>query len=820
MTSRRLYRFSFLLALRQDLKYALRQALHSPGYMAFSTLVLALGIGTVTAMFSILYAVVLRPLPVAEGRYLYQPIEKSGSARSDLGVSAEEAKYWQEATRDIAEVAYYKGTLGVAEGSSGARLVSETDISLNYFSLYRATPLFGRTFRSDVDAGRSDVAVVSYAIWKECFSGSPDVIGKLLHMNGKSFMVVGVMPESFSSLSQGNRPGVWIPVDPVESTSEAHDAYSASYEPIVRLLPGAAFQSLEARLRLLHRQAIGPKEQTDLHLVEIHSLLNAEAKPALLALQTAVIVVWLIACSSVAGLIFARVSARREEIAVRSALGASRQRILLQFLAESLFLSSFGAFGGIAVAEILLRLFRTSVSKNLSFVQDISLNGAVMLALVILTFVTAIVFGTVPAWLSTRGASASYIRIGGNKQAGDRSQNRLRTVLLTGQIALSITLLMAAVLMLRTMHQLRQVPLGFRSENLVLTSLTPSQELSGKDNLGVSVWEPVLASIRQIPGVREAALATVLPISHPVELKTAIYPDNFKGDVPSAVVRAATPDLTSVLGIRVLSGRFFLPTDTPANPPVAVVNRSFVKLYFGGREVLGKTVRYGRIPQLATVVGVIEDIRQDEISKASEPELYLCLSQITPKHLMYRPLVGRVMEVAVRTELIPTELIPSLREQIRQANSHLAAGEFTTMEQAIEDSMGSQKLATTIIGFFAGLSLLITMVGLYGLLSYLMVQRNKEIAIRMALGATRSQVVGMILWQTFPLMLSGSIAGVLLALWSNRLLLKFLYGVPPTDLLTMSLVPVGLLLCGVAAAFIPARRAAHVDPMVTLRMEG
>jgi predicted permease len=544
-----------------------------------------------------------------------------------------------------------------------------------------------------------------------------------------------------------------------------------------------------------------------------------EVKPTLRALAIAVAIVWLIACSNVAGLLLARVAARRTEIAVRSALGATRRRMVAQFLTESLLLSTAAAVGGLGIAALILRIFRHMLTTALPMAQNIRLDWSIFAGLVVLTLLTALAFGTVPALLAAWADTEAGLRNSGRSQAGDRRHNRARAILLVSEVALSIALLTGASLMMRTMYALRHVPLGFRTDHLLVTSLTAPGDLYKDQNIGATAWQPLLDAVRQHPGVKDAALSTVMPLKHPVEWLTLVYKTNWTEGNVAAVVRAASPGLMDVLGIRMHSGRFFNLGDTPTSIPVAVVNRIFVDRYLGGGNALGKQFRFGRKPVTATVIGVIDDIHQDSLTDASRPEFYLCIPQIARNNPLYQTIVSKYMEIAIRTEVAPGTMIAELRRQIDEVNPHLAIGEFSTMSEAVEDSIGAQKLAAGVVGVFGGLALLITLVGLYGLLTYMVEQRTREIGIRMALGANRAAVIGMVMRQALLLMALGAAAGVCIALWSNRLLHAFLYGVTASDPWAIALTPLGLVLCGLVAAAVPARRAARLDPVDALRAE-
>lgn len=806
----------WLMEIWQDVRYAARQLRRAPGYALFTILVLALGIGTVTAMFAIAYAVLLKPLPFQADRGLFQPLEKTTKGDDTLSLSYDEIGEWQQATRGSAEVAFSGGGLNIADGPTGALLIRNVEVSPNLFAMLGVRAMSGRAFSAEGEGtDPAKTVVLSDALWRESFSGDPAVLGRTIHIGGIPYTVVGVMPPHFMYPMYENWPEAWVPLDASETTASNKDPY-LYYEPIVRVRPGTPLAAVETQLAQVHRNYAGQKV-SQIRLARLRDLLVGDVRPALLALEIAVILVWLIACSNVAGLMLARVAVRRTEIAVRAALGAGRWRVASQFFAESLLLSLIGAIGGLALALAMLRGFRHMLTESLPLASGIHMNWAIWFGLVAITLITGLVFGAFPALVAGRIDPQSGLRNAGRIQTGERGENRARSVLLVCEVALSVTLLIAAGLMMRTMYALRHVPLGFRTDHLVVTSLTVPNDLYRDRNVTTAVWQPVLDEIRRIPGVRSAALSTVLPILHPVELITMVYRTEWMQEDAAATVRAASPGLIQTLGVPMRSGRFFTDEDTANSLPVAVVNQTFVNRYLGGADALGKQIRYGHIPRVATVVGVIGNIHQDSVTKPSEPEFYLCMSQLGPDNSTYRALLGRVMEVAVRTDSAPNVLIPELRKRIRQTNPHLAAGESMTMEEAVEDSIGAQKLAAHVVGVFGGLVLLITVVGLYGLLNYLVAHRTQEIGIRMALGADRSRVVAMVMRRMLALLVSGVIAGVGLAFATDRLLQNFLFGVSSMDPWSLGLAPVLLVICGVLAAMMPARRAATINPVEALR---
>jgi predicted permease len=802
------------------MRFAGRQFRRAPASAIFTVLVLALGVGTVTAMFTISYGVLLKPLPFRADSQLFDTVESAAKGDETFAGPYPEITQWQQATANIADIAFASNYVNIIDAPAGAEMISSVPASPNLFTLLGVEPIIGRGFTlNETISDHPDVVLLSYDIWQRGFAGDRNVLGKTVHVGTAAYTVIGVMPRQFSYPLGDIRAEVWIPIESSALIPKPDDPYGPPWHPIVRLHAGVQPEAFESKVSRVHSQFVKSGAPNRIRLLRLHDRLVRDVEPALRALEIAVAIVWLIACSNVAGLLLARVAARRTEIAVRSALGAAKHRMVAQFLTESLLLSIAAAAGGLGIAALILRIFRHMLGAMLPMAQNIHLDWSVFAGLVVLTLLTALAFGTVPALLAAWAGSEAGLRNSSRSQAGDRRSNRARTVLLVSEVALSIALLTGAGLMMRTMYALRHVPLGFRTDHLLITSLTTPGDLYKDQNIGAAAWQPVLDAVRQHPGVKDAALSTVMPLKHPLEWLTLVYKTNWTEGNVAAVVRAASPGLMDVLGIRMQSGRFFNSGDSATGIPVAVVNRVFVDRYLGGGNGVGKQFRFGRKPVTATVIGVIDDIHQDTLTDASSPEFYLCIPQIARDNPLYLSIVSKYMEIAVRTEVAPGTMVAELRRQIAEVNPHLAIDEFSTMSQAVEDSIGAQKLAAGVVGAFGGLALLITLVGLYGLLTYIVEQRTREIGIRMALGADRVAVISMVMRQALLLMALGAAAGVCIALWSNRLLHAFLYGVTASDPWAIALPPLGLVLCGLAAAAVPARRAARLNPLDALRAE-
>jgi predicted permease len=814
----------------KDLHFAFRQACKAPGFALSTVLTLTLGIGTALAMFAIVYGVLLQPLPFPNARQLVQPIAIDAKGEEDFGAPYANIQQWQSALQQSAEIAYSNDTLGILDTPAGALLVSNISGSSNLLPMLGVQPMIGRGFLAEEQKDeRSQVALLSYGLWREAFGGDRNVLGKAVHIAGEPYIVVGVMPPRFEYPLDEPRAEVWTPLAESKLLPSNVPNFYGTFHPILRVndsphsgeMQAGEIQALLSTVqeRIARAAKPGTEVAERVRLVSLRDSTVADARPALTALEIAVALVWLIACCNVAGLLLARIAARRTEIAVRDALGAGRMRIVCQFLTESLLLSATGAACGLGLAMLILQSFRHMLEKTLPLAKNIHLSWPACATLVGLTLLTGFVFGLFPALVAARMPMEQGLKSGGRTAGANRDQNRVRGLLMTSEIALSLVLLVGAGLMMRTIYSLRHVPLGFRTDHIVLTDLTaPGYAYSGR-NINTAAWNPLLDRVRQLPGVQSSALSTVMPIRHPVELLTVVYATPWTKTDVGAAVRAASPELMRVLGIQMRAGRFFTANDTADSMPVAVVNQTFADRFLGGNDPVGKQIRFGRVAQSATIVGVLQDVHQLAIAAPSEPEFYVCMSQLKPDSALYPALIGRYIQLAVRTQTDPGAIIPELRSAIHDENPNLAVGNFITMDQAMEDSIGGQRLAAEVIGTFGCLALLITIVGLYGLLSYAVAQRTQEIGIRMALGADRSRVTRMVMGQALVLLGAGVVAGLALAIWSSRLLHSLLYGVQQHDAWTLVLAPGVLVLFGGIAAFIPARRAASIDPMRALRTE-
>ena len=622
---------------------------------------------------------------------------------------------------------------------------------------------------------------------------------------------------------------VWTPVIPSSADKVRTKHETPYYETIARLAPGASVAAAAREMNDIQRDVAA--QYTDLdnrdHVSSVRvkryedTLVGDSVRKSLLALGGASVVLWLIACVNVTSLLLARATSRQREIAVRGALGAGRGRLAQQLLIEGLILSSVASLLGIVLAMLTLRIFEHGLQTQFSIYTILTPNLRVLGVLLLLTVISALASSVWPAIAAARAPIEPAQRGTG------RTQCRLRVVLVVAEIAMSLTLLVACGLLLRTIYTLRHVPLGFRTDHVMVANMTiPNYRYVGRD-LYKDLYGPLLERVQHLPGVESASLMTEVPLGKTFHMVFSFGDDgksaaDIRRSKIRAQARAVTPDVQKVFQFRMLKGRFFNKEDTATSLPVVIVNREFIREYQGEDsdpgKFLGTLLMNIRDGKQAVVVGVLSEERQDGIMEPSLPELEVCMPQITPGSAFYPP-TGMAMDIALRTQRNPASLTPELRNLMRQASPELANSSFTTMEQVVEDSYGSQQLASRLLEIFGGTALVLCIAGIYGLLAYLVTQRTRELGIRIALGAQRSGLMAMVLWQAGGMLLCGLGVGLMLAYVSAQLLHTLLYGVTVHDPWTMAAVTLMLLAGGLAAAYVPARRAAGVDPMEALRSE-
>lgn len=837
-TTRRMWAGEWLERILQDLRYAWRQMRRSPAFTLTVIVTLALGLGATLAMFTVVESVLLQVLPYRDAHHLVT-IYESGRRGDQPYVPWLDIRQWRSNSRSFESIGFYRAADGRSflEGDSGAQQVSHQLVSTNLFHVLGISPALGSGFTSTpegfANTGDEQSVILSDSVWRQYFGARKDVIGRTVKISGKSYTVVGVMPRGFVLPLPATSLEIWTPValQPEDNDRTGETPFNSA---IARLNAAATLSSAQAEIKALQPQVAA--QYTDPYRRDLvtsagvndyaGSLVKPEVRHALLALFAASALLWIIACVNVAGLLLSRGTVRQREIAVRGALGASRLRIVQQLLLEGLMLSFGGSLLGLGLAFGLLNLFSHGLSMELNL-HHATPGWRSIAVLLALTLFSALVSALWPALTSARTSIEPALRQAAPQSGVSRAQHRTRSLLVVTQIALSLVLLVSCGLLLRTIYTLRHVPLGFRTDNILVGSMAiPSYRFADQD-LNTTLYTPLLQRIRALPGVEAATLMTEVPLGHHFHMVFSFSAEGNSADAVRrrdirAQFRAVNSDAQRVFGFTMLRGRYFNHDDTAGSQAVVVVNREFVKQYSQSGDpdkVMGQSLMGFGNDRRAIVVGILDDTRQISVTEQPVPEIQVYFPQLTPASGTYQAAGGIAMSLALRTSRSPSSIVPELRAIMTHASPELADTEFTTMTQIVEDTYGSQQLVSRLLVVFGGSALLLCLSGLYGLLAQLVTQRTREIGIRIALGARRSQIVRLILRYASRLLLAGTLIGLALAWLATRLVTGFLYDVHPHDTLTMVSVALLLAMGGLAAAFIPAARAASIDPVEALRAE-
>jgi len=840
--SREVWAWPMVDSAAADFKYALGQLRRSPGFALTVIAILAVGIGASTAMFTVVDRVLLRPLPYDNPGQLVEIKEAGKKGPSMFGAPFLDIQEWLARSHTLQAVAFHTDDKPTSflEGNAGAVPINTPRVSANLFATLGVKPAMGRSFddlSSDelANKGNTKTAVLSDAVWRDGFGADANILGRFIKLNGDSYTVVGVMPRGFRFPFNTQKPQVWIPIALGERDQVRKKNVTPEYRIIARLRDGVSTGAAEAELKVI--QAEVAKQYTDPYGRENDtsvvldsygdSIVEGNVRQALLALLLAAGVLWGIGCVNVTGLLLARAATREREIAIRAALGASHWRIMRQLLVEGLALSMAASLLGLGLVLVALKLFEQTLMAHLSFHVEIAPSVPLISSLFGLTLLTAALSSVWPAFVVANTSTDAVLKQG-SLHGGGRKEHRGRVFLVVTQASMSLALLIACGLLLRTLYAMKQVSLGFRAERVVIADMViPAYKFGGK-NMTTDLYQPLVRRVEQLPGVQAASLTTAVPLGKRFPILFTLDVDEQGADAGRekdlvAQFRAVGPGLQRVFGFRMLRGRFFTEADTPGAPPVVVVNRAFVKAFLGQdhhpEKILGEELLSYDGEKAAQIVGVIDDVRQGSVVQESQPEIEVCIPQITPSSGFYRVAEGLAMNLAVRTERSPSSFIPDLREILRSASPELAGSTFTTMDQVVEDSYAGQRTAARLLQIFAGSALLLCVAGLYGLLSYFVTQRTQELGVRFALGAQREDVIWLVMREAGSILLAGLAVGLVLSVFSSRMLSSFLYGVKAHDSSTFGAASLLLLGTGLVAAYFPARRAAAMDPMEALRTE-
>jgi len=807
-------------ALLKDIRYSFRRLLKSPGFTAVVVLTLALGIGANTAIFSVVNAVLLRPLPYREPERLVTLYHFYPSLNAlKAPVSTTGFRDYRDRTRVFEKVAIESGWGANMTGRGDPERLNASRVSAQFFQVLGVSPALGRTLLPEEDVqGKEKVVVLSYGFWQRLFGGRPDAVGQKLTLNGEDYEIVGVMPASFRDFFNRNAD-LWRPLAlPPEQYNNDNARTNEWLNLTGRLAPGMTMEQAQREMAAFAEQL--KKQYTEqyppnwsLVVTSLQEVGTGRIRPALLVLLGAVGFVLLIACANVANLLLARAAARLKEVAIRSALGAKRWHLVRQLLAESVLLALGGGVLGLVLAYWGVRSL-VAFNPDLS-AADVGVDGTVTAFTLVVSLATGLLFGLAPALQASKANLQETLKEGGRSSSADRGGQSLRRTLVVAEVALSLMLLVGAGLLIRSFARLQGVSPGFEARGLLTFNMALPRAKYPSDTAQIAFYDRVLAEMAAVPGVRSVGVTSVMPFSGNWSTGTFTVEGYEPGEGqprPWGDVRIVSPGFLPTLRAPLLKGRMLTEQDAAGAPRVVVVDAEAVKRFWPNEDPIGKRITRGGPPgqeNWVTVVGVVGHTAHEGLDAERRVQLYY----------PYRQMGEPFMTVAVRADGDPRALVPAVRRAVHAVDKDQPLAGITTMDEMMEQAVGQRRLSMLLLGLFAGIALVLASVGIYGVMSYAVTQRSHELGVRMALGAARGNVLGLVMRQGMVLTLAGVALGVVGALALTRLIEGQLYQVPATDPLTFAAV--ALLLTGVAtvATLVPALRATRVDPVVALREE-
>ena len=802
--------------LMQDVRYALRTLVKSPAFTLVALAALALGIGANTAIFSMVYTVMLRPLPYPEPQQMvmvWEDWQRKGGPQREWTNPTNFAD-WRAQNTVFSEMFFINGWNPTLTGDGEPELLNGSAASHGMFATLGVQPALGRGLSEAEDKPNGPrVIVLSDALWRRRFGADRNVLGRTVQLSGNPYTIIGVMPRHFMYPIIQNAE-LWTPaqLEPVNSRGNAF------LRVIARLKPGVSLQQAQAEMSTIAARLEQQYPETNkgggIYLANLQADMAGGARPALLVLLGAVGFVLLIACANVANLLLARASVRQKEIAVRTALGASRGRLIAQLLTESVLLSAAGGVLGLAIAYWTSSALGAYAANSIGQSYDFSLDGAVLAFTAVVSLATGMIFGLAPALEVTRNGLQDSLKEGARGSSGAR-QN-LRRVLVVSEVALSLVLLVGAGLLMKSFYLLLKQNPGFNPKNVVAMSITLPQTKYPEAAQSMATFAQILETIRALPGVKSAGAVNNLPLG-PNNSDATFFVQGQPDPPAERQQRAWYTPITSgyleTMQIPLLRGRLFEERDTAQASRVILINETLAKEYFPGEDPVGKRLGFGRraTPQTnyREIVGVVGNVRFFGLNQEETAAIYFPHAQVA----------SRRMNIVARTEGDPMAIAAALRSAVWRFDRDLAIPSLQTLEEVISGSLTARRFTLLLLGAFSALAMLLAAIGLYGVMAYAVAQRTREIGIRMALGAHPRDVLRLVLGQGMALTGVGLAIGIALALALGRSMSSLLYGLAPHDPATFAAV--AMLLAGVAAlaSYIPARRAMRVDPVVALRYE-
>ena len=805
--------------LVQDIRYAFRRLAKSPGFAAVVIMTLGLGIGANSAIFSVVNGVVFRSLPFPEPERLIRLFQspEEGSLGPFTPMNFLDV---QAGAKSLESSAAFTTAGFTLTGQGEPERLDGVEVSASFFDVLRVRPALGRGFATEENqTGRTRVAVISHSLWARRFNSDPGILGRSVSLNAEPHTVIGVLPEGFSYPA---RRDVWTPLEyDTQFTTQSRGAWYLNV--IARLKPGATEEQAATEVGAIgaRLEKEFPASNLNVRFVveDLHSYLTGDIKPKLLILLAAVGLVLLIACANVANLLLARAAARESEIAVRAALGAGRGRLVRQLLTESVVLAIAGGVLGLALAVAGTRFLLSLEPAGIPRLDAVGVDSTVVMFTAAIALFTGIVFGLIPAAQATRGDLVSSLKEGGKGALAARRAGRMREGLVVAEIALAVMLLAGAGLLIRSFAKLQEVDPGFQASSaLTFRTALPPATYDTEDERR-QFYDGLLGRLRALPGVQTAGAISLLPLSgggafvitFTVEGQTPPRP----GEEPSMQVRVVTPDFFQAMGIPQLRGRGFTDADNATSTPVVMLSEAAVKRYFANENPLGKriTLGWGRGPNRprvgGEVVGVVRSVKQFGLDAEEQPEIYIPHAQ--------QPVPG--MTFVLKTAVPPLGLADAARREVRAVDPSLPVVALESLDRVVANSISQPRFYMLLLVIFAAVALLLASIGIFGVVSYTVAQRTREVGIRIALGASRERVLRMVLASSMRLAVLGVTVGIVAAVLLSRTLESLLFNLSPKDPFTYAAVAVVLTGIALVASYLPAWRAARVDPVVALRAE-
>jgi putative ABC transport system permease protein len=803
----------------QDVKFGLRVLMQSPAFTSVAVLTLALGVGANTAIFSVMDAVLLRPFSYSDPGRLLAINSVDLQSHTPLNVSFTKFEQIRAQSKSLEAVAaFYSLNMSMATKRE-AEAVTAAKVSQDFFSILGATPNQGRSFLPQEDQpGGADVVMISDGFWHSHFGGDPDLVGKSITLDGKNVTVIGILPATFNFPILFPEPQVWLPrVFETTFVKPALVHSGASYLAVIaRVRRGETLLQVQSELDTInanYKQQLGSyadASQFGLSTVTLQESLIGPLRPSLLVLLAAVGFVLLIACANVASMLLVKATARQKEIAIRKALGATRTQLIRQLLTESLMLSLLGGALGVLLAALLMPLVRSTAPGTVPRLEQATLDLPVLVFSLLLSGLTAVVFGIIPALQVSGWNLHNSLKEGGRSSSDGTGRSRLRATLVIAEVAVALVLMTGSGLLIKSFVRTLAVDPGFESHNVMTFPINLPVRYS--QELQTEFYRRLVEQVKNIPGVQSAAVTTYLPLSGAFRL-VFFCPEGFAcrglGKDPVIAVRQVTPDYFQTIRTPLLSGRVFTDQDSATSQPVVIVNQEVANRYWPNQDPLGKHLANSRDQIQRVVVGVVGNVEFNTLTSPIADEMYLPLPQ-SP---------GATATLIVRSQSNPQSLVGAVRQELGKIDSNLAITGIQSLDDVLALSVAQPRLVMSFVGIFAGFALLLSAIGIYAVMAYTVSQRRRDLGIRMALGAQRWDILRLVLGHGMGLALVGVGCGVAISLALTRLLAALLFDIRATDPLVFSAAASLLVITALLACYLPARRASRLDPIVVLRYD-